>query len=94
MESKLGITESGPGEKLSRALIDSSEKAVDALDMAIEVLEDLQARISAGVPKAVRVKLGEKTVAEFPVALTAVAALAVGLTAVLISKLTIEIDHD
>lgn len=94
MESKLGVNETGSGENISRVLINSSEKAVDALDMAIDLLEDLQTRISAGVPKTVRLKLGEKVVAEFPVALTAAAALAVGLAAVIVSKLTIEIIHE
>ena len=75
-------------------LIKAAEKASDALDVAIDVLEDIQKLISAGRPKTLKVRLGEKTIAEFPLALTAAAAFAAGLTAVLLTKLAIEIEHE
>lgn len=75
-------------------LIKAAEKASDALDVAIDVLEDIQKLISAGRPKTLKVRLGEKTIAEFPLALTAAAAFAAGLTAVLLTKLSVEIEHE
>lgn len=75
-------------------LIIAAEKASGALDVAIDVLEDIQKIISAGRPKTLKVRLGEKTIAEFPLALTAAAAFAAGLTAVLLTKLAIEIEHE
>ena len=77
-----------------QALISAAEKASAALDVAIEVLEDIQRIISAGRPKALRVRLGDRTLAEFPVAFTAAAAFMAGLAAVLLTKLALEIDHE
>jgi len=75
-------------------LIKAAEKASDALDVAIDVLEDIQKIISAGRPRTLKVRLGDRTIAEFPVALTAAAAFVAGLTAVLLTKLAIEIEHE
>ncbi len=86
-----GVSSASAEEK---TLIRAAEKATAALDVAIEVLEDIQRVISGGRPTTLRVKLGEKTLAEFPVALTAAAAFAAGLTAVLLTKLAIEIEHE
>lgn len=86
-----GTSSASAGEQ---TLIRAAEKTTAALDVAIEVLEDIQKIISGGRPKTLRVKLGDKTLAEFPVALTAAAAFAAGLTAVLLTKLAIEIEHE
>lgn len=75
-------------------LIRAAEKVSAALDVAIEVLEDIQKTISGGRPRMLRVRLGDRTLAEFPLALTAAAAFTAGLAAVLLTKLTIEIDHE
>jgi len=77
-----------------QALIRAAEKTSDALDIAIDVLEDIQKVISSGRPKLLKVRLGDKVVAEVPVALTAAAAFAAGLAAVLLTKLAIEIEHE
>lgn len=66
----------------------------DALDVAIEVLEDIQKIVSSGPPRMVKIKFGNKVIAEMPVALTAAAAFAAGLAAVLLTKLAIEVEHD
>ena len=75
-------------------LTDAAEKISAALDIAIEVLDEMQKIVSAGKPKALTIQLGERTLAEFPVAFTATAAFAAGLAAVLLTKLTIKIDHE
>lgn len=75
-------------------LIGAAERASDALEVAIDVLEDIQRIVSAGRPKTLKVRLGDRTIAEFPLALTAAAAFAAGLAAVLLTKLAIEIEHE
>ena len=65
-----------------------------ALDVAIELLEDIQKMVGAGKPKSLRIRFGDKTVARLPLALTAAATFAAGLAAVLLTKLAIEIDHE
>ncbi|MCE5200520.1 MAG: hypothetical protein ABFD54_14145 [Armatimonadota bacterium] len=69
----------------------AAEGVANILDVAVGVLDDFQKTMAGGRPKAVRIRLGNKTVAELPVALTAATAVAIGLTAVLLTKLTIEV---
>lgn len=66
----------------------------DLLALGMEMIDEAQ-RVVAGSPvKRLRIKYGDRTVTDTPVALTAAAALAVGLAAVLISKLVIELVKD
>ncbi len=77
-----------------RALVNAAERVNAALDVCIDMLGDVQKVVSGGQPKTLKVKLGDKTLAEFPVALTAAAAIAVGIAAVLLTKLTIDVEHE
>lgn len=79
-------------EKL--AINSAATKAADALDLAIELLEDVQKVVTSGRPKTVKIRFGDKVVAEMPVALTAAMAFAAGLAAVLLTKLAIEVEHE
>ena len=72
----------------------TARKATDALDVAIDFLEDVQKIVSSGRPKCLLLKFGDKVIAELPVALTVGAAFAAGLVAVLLTKLVIEIEHE
>ena len=76
------------------AVSSAASKAADALDLAIELLEDVQKVIAGGRPKTVKIRFGDKVVAEMPVALTAVMAFAAGLAAVVLTKLAIEVEHE
>jgi pyruvate/2-oxoglutarate/acetoin dehydrogenase E1 component len=89
------------GDGMNEHIADKNEavnKAADntaqALDVAIEVLEDVQKMVGSGRPKSLNIKFGDKTVAKMPLALTAAAAFAAGLAAVLLTKLAIEIEHE
>ncbi len=77
-----------------QVLIKAAEKLSTALDVAIEILGEMQKLVSSGRPKSLKVKLGDRTLAEFPVALSASAAFAAGLAAVLLTKLAVEMDHE
>ena len=77
-----------------RAVKNAASHASDALDVAIELLEDIQKMVGGGRPKALNVRFGDKTIAHLPIALTAAAAFAAGLAAVLLTKLAIEIEHE
>ncbi len=79
----------------SRQAIDKAAQRVsDTLDVAIDVLEDVQKVISGGRPKKLKIRFGDRVVAELPVALTAAAAIAAGLAAVFLTKLAVEIEHE
>ena len=67
---------------------------LDLVALGMEIIDEAQ-RLSAGSPaRRLRIKYGDRTVTDTPVALTAAAALAVGVAAVLISKLVIELVKD
>lgn len=70
------------------------DKTGQALDAVIDVLEDIQTFAAKGRPKAIRIRFGDKTVAELPIGTTAAAALGAGLAAVLLAKLAVEIVHE
>jgi hypothetical protein len=64
----------------------------DLLALGADVADEVQRLIGGGPIRKLRVRYGGKPIKEIPVALTAAAALAVGLAAVLISKLVIEVE--
>ena len=68
-------------------------QSVDLFALGAEVAEEVRKLIDGSPIRKLRVKYGNKLVTETPVALTALAALAVGVAAVLISKLVIEVER-
>ena len=93
----MDITESGSDkgiEETTQAVNKAAGQAADALDLAIEVLEDVQRIICSGRPKTVKIRFGDRVIAEMPVALTAAMAFAAGLAAVVLTKLAIEVEHE
>jgi len=73
-------------------LIEQKKKNVDLLTLCAEVAGEVQ-KLAGGDPiRKLKIKYGDKTVVETPVALTAIAAVAVGVAAALISKLIIEVE--
>ena len=93
MENVLNNLDNNPANE-EKQVMNAADKSLGAMDVAISVLEDLQRVVSSGRPKTVKIKLGDKVLAEMPVALTAAAAIAAGLAAILLTKLAIEIEHE
>jgi|GEM_PF-759895 len=83
-----------PGEVGSTAEDAGARGASTALDLVIDLLEDVQKVISGGKPKRMKIRFGNRVIADMPVALTAAAAFAAGLAAVLLTKLAIEVEHE
>ncbi|MDH7601273.1 MAG: DUF4342 domain-containing protein [Armatimonadota bacterium] len=81
------VTEEEPISKVA-------SRAADALDLVIDLLEDIQKVVSSGRPKKLRIRFGDKLLAEIPVALTAAMAIAAGLAAVVLTKLAVEVEHE
>ena len=84
----------GSREERSAAVASAAASTSNALDLVIDLLEDVQNVISGGRPKLVKIKFGNRVIAEIPVALTAAAAFAAGLAAVMLTKLAIEVEHE
>ncbi|MEN6356998.1 MAG: hypothetical protein ABFD83_07940 [Armatimonadota bacterium] len=83
-------------EQAETGLISAStaDKLSGVLNVAVDLLEDIQKVVAGGRPKAVRIRFGDKTIAELPIALTAAAALTAGLAAVMLTKLAIDVVND
>ncbi len=64
----------------------------DLMVLGVEIADELQKILSGGPIKRLRFKYGNKLLHETPVALTAAAAAAVGLAALLITRLVIEVE--
>ena len=77
-----------------QAIDKAAQRISDTLDVAIDVLEDVQRVMSAGRPKKLKIRFGDRVMAELPLALTAAAAIGAGLAAVFLTKLAIEIEHE
>ena len=82
------------GGDVVQALINLEKSRGDLISVGVELLDGVQKLMESRRANKLRVKFGERTVAEYPVALTAAAAFIVGLAAVLISKSSIEIEQE
>ena len=77
-----------------QAIIDIEKAKSDLLSVGIEIMDDFQKLMETKAVNKLRLKLGSRVIAEYPVAFTALAAVAVGLAALLVSKTSIEIDQE
>ena len=82
------------GGDVVQALVNLEKEKGDLLSIGIDLLDDVQKLMESGAPRKLSLKFGGKLVAEYPVAFTAAAAVIVGLAALVISKATVEIEHD
>lgn len=64
----------------------------DILALGAEIADEVQKLAAGGPFRRLRVKYGNRLITEQPLALKAAAAVAVGLAAVIISRLVIEVD--
>ncbi len=76
------------------ALEKRDHSQADLVTLGAEMADEVQRIASGGPIKRLKVKYGNRILTETPVALTAATALAVGLAAVLISKLVIELEKE
>jgi hypothetical protein len=81
------------GGDVVQALVNLEKQPGDLLGAGIELLDDVQKLVESKGASKVKVKFSGKTVAEYPIALTAAAAFIVGIAAVLITKASIEIEQ-
>ena len=64
----------------------------DLMALGAEIADEVKRLVAGGPFRKLRLKYGNRVIHETPVALTAAAALAVGLAAVVITKLVVEVD--
>jgi len=94
--AKVALDNAGGNVVSALAAIEKSPpmaNCTDLLSMSTEVVEDIQKLVTGKPIKSLRIKYKNRLIAEKPVALTVAATVAVGVAALLISRLKIEIDR-
>jgi len=101
IRSRLGVSYEDAKQALAeadgdvvQALINLEKGKGDLLSVGIEMLDDVQKILESGKVNKLRLKFAGRTIAEYPVAFTAAAAIVVGIAALIISKASIEIDQE
>ena len=82
------------GGDVVQAVVNLEKSKGDLLSVGIELLDNVQKLIESGAVNKLRLKFGDRVVAEYPIALTAAAALIVGLAALIVSKTTVEVEQE
>lgn len=92
-EARCALNEASGDVVTALATIEGSRSGrLDLLALGAEIADEVQKVISGGPIKKLRIKYGNKLLHETPVAYTAAAAAAIGLAALLITKLVIEVE--
>jgi Domain of unknown function (DUF4342) len=74
--------------------LEASRGASDLLTVGADLLDEVERLLRAGAIKKVRIRLGNRTLKEIPVSLTAVGAVLIGVIAVLITRFVIELERE
>src|SRR5216684_99221 len=74
--------------------LEKSKGPAALLTVGADLLDEVERLLRAGAIKKVRVRLGNRTLKEIPVSLTAVGAVLIGILAVLVSRFVIELERE
>jgi predicted NBD/HSP70 family sugar kinase len=66
----------------------------DLLTVGADLLDEVERLLRAGAIRKIRVRLGNRTLKEIPVSLTAVGAVLIGVLAVLVTRFVIELERE
>jgi predicted NBD/HSP70 family sugar kinase len=74
--------------------LEQTRGPADLLTVGADLLDEVERLLRAGAIKKIRVRLGNRTLKEIPVSLTAVGAVLIGILAVLVSRFVIELERE
>ena len=80
--------------KASDDIIEVAQQVTDLVNCASDLLNDVKDHLSKGRKWKIRLKLGNKVIADLPVALTLAGALAAVAAAIIVTKLSVDINQD
>jgi hypothetical protein len=74
--------------------LEQTKGPADLLTVGADLLDEVERLLRAGAIRKIRVRLGNRTLKEIPVSLTAVGAVLIGILAVLVSRFVIELERE
>jgi len=91
-DARKALEEAGGDVVQALASLENSQR--DVVAIIGELVDEIAKLVGSKPAKRIKVRLGRKILADIPVALTAAAGFFLGLTAVLVTKVAIELDKE
>ncbi len=93
-EARSALDASGGDVVAAITHLEQTKGPADLLTVGADLLDEVERLLRAGAIKKIRVRLGNRTLKEIPVSLTAVGAVLIGVLAVLVSRFVIELERE
>jgi predicted NBD/HSP70 family sugar kinase len=93
-EAQAALEASGGDVMAALTHLEKSRGPSELLTVGADLLDEVERLLRAGAIKKIRVRLGNRTLKEIPVSLTAVGAVLIGILAVLVTQFVIELERE
>jgi predicted NBD/HSP70 family sugar kinase len=93
-EAASALDEAGGDVVAALTRLEQTRGPSDLLTMGADLLDEVERLLRAGAIRKIRVRLGNRTLKEIPVSLTAVGAVLIGVIAVLVTRFVIELERE
>jgi hypothetical protein len=93
-EAQAALEASGGDVMAALTHLENSRGPSELLTVGADLLDEVERLLRAGAIKKIRVRLGNRTLKEIPVSLTAVGAVLIGILAVLVTQFVIELERE
>ena len=93
-EASSALNEAGGDVVAALTRLEQTRGPSDLLTVGADLLDEVERLLRAGPIKRIRVRLGNRTLKEIPVSLTAVGAVLIGFLAVLVTRFVIELERE
>jgi len=93
-EASSALNEAGGDVVGALTRLEQTRGPSDLLTMGADLLDEVERLLRAGAIRKIRVRLGNRTLKEIPVSLTAAGAVLIGVLAVLVTRFVIELERE
>ena len=93
-EASSALNEAGGNVVAALTRLEQTKGPSDLLTVGADLLDEVERLLRAGAIRKIRVRLGNRTLKEIPVSLTAVGAVLIGVLAVLATRFVIELERE
>ena len=93
-EAQAALEATGGDVLAALSHLEQTRQSSDLLTVSSDLLDQVERLLRAGAIKKIRVRLGNRTLKEIPVSLTAVGAVLIGVLAVLVTQFVIELERE